>query len=158
MKQEEEDDDRMFMLSLLNPLKSIPKERKVAARIRLMSVIDEAQAAEHHLSRYESHPRYDDHQRYEGHRRYEYHPRHEFLQQPGNWSGERGEMSTSSHHHGFSAPPTQPVRYASHPSTTLTILGGTSGQQHTEHHRSEYSHRDVISPASTAATNDSEYS
>lgn len=38
----DDDEDRMFLLSMLSTLKSIPASKKMSTKIKLMTVLDEA--------------------------------------------------------------------------------------------------------------------
>ncbi|XP_049944121.1 uncharacterized protein LOC126425208 [Schistocerca serialis cubense] len=48
-RQAEEDEDTMFLLSQLKPLRGIPKERKMETKIKIVSVINEAQYGPRYL-------------------------------------------------------------------------------------------------------------
>lgn len=43
-----QDEDRLFMLSLVSTLKRVPPQRKMATKIKIMSVLDEATRTEHY--------------------------------------------------------------------------------------------------------------
>ncbi|XP_076045702.1 uncharacterized protein LOC143027943 [Oratosquilla oratoria] len=53
----EQDDDRLFLLSLLKPMKKIPEHLRLGVRIQIMQVIDNAARRDvsHVLSRYQQH-------------------------------------------------------------------------------------------------------
>ncbi|XP_068910076.1 uncharacterized protein [Tenebrio molitor] len=42
LERAEEDEDRMFLLSLLGPLKSVPQEKKMTTKIKIMTIVNEA--------------------------------------------------------------------------------------------------------------------
>jgi hypothetical protein len=42
LERAEEDEDRMFLLSLLGPLKSVPREKKMTTKIKIMTIVNEA--------------------------------------------------------------------------------------------------------------------
>ncbi|XP_077292071.1 uncharacterized protein LOC143915337 [Arctopsyche grandis] len=60
-QKEESDEDRMFLLSLLKTLKTVPQERKMSTKIKIMSILNEAtqnynaysSSPRHHVENYE---------------------------------------------------------------------------------------------------------